>query len=316
MAPRVPKPKATTPALDDTSSIASSLSPLKPKASKVEKSKADKQLKVTKAKAEKIEKIERAGKGERKDGGGEKMKREISRKEGKDGKKDGGGGGAGGAGKEKVKAVTGDQAEQLIMAYLREQNRPYSATEVSANLHGKVTKTVADKMLKEMEQSGAIMGKASNGEKKAGDKRGGQWVFWCKQDPADSATPEELTAMDTTISTLRETTLPPLKTKTKVLTSKLSNILSAPTTADLSIIVSNLRASNAEKRERVQGFKDGGVKMVTKEESGRVEKESKYWALKRRVRKECFLTLEAMFLEGMPRDEVWERAGIEDGDAE
>lgn len=44
-----------------------------------------------------------------------------------------------------------------------------------------VTKTVADKMLKEMEQSGAIMGKASNGEKKPGEKRGGQWVFWCKQ---------------------------------------------------------------------------------------------------------------------------------------
>ncbi|TVY32338.1 Homologous-pairing protein, partial [Lachnellula subtilissima] len=295
MAPRVPKPKASTPALDDASSIASSLSPLKPKASKVEKSKADKQLKVSKAKAEKIEK---AIKGEGKEGAGEKMKREVSRKEGKDVKRDGGGAGigAGGAAKEKVKAATGDEAEKLILAYLREQNRPYSATEVSANLHGKVTKTVADKMLKEMEQSGAIMGKASNGEKKPGEKRGGQWVFWCKQDPADSATPEELTVMDTTISTLRETTLPPLKSKAKALTSKLSNILSAPTTADLSIIVSNLRASNAEKRERVQGFKDGGVKMVTKEESERVERESKYWALKRRVRKECFLTLEAMFL--------------------
>jgi len=32
-----------------------------------------------------------------------------------------------------------------------------------------------------MEQSGAIMGKASNGEKKPGEKKGGQWVFWCLQ---------------------------------------------------------------------------------------------------------------------------------------
>ncbi|TVY33204.1 Homologous-pairing protein [Lachnellula occidentalis] len=311
MAPRVPKPKASTPALDDTSSIAS-LSPLKPKASKVEKPKSDKPPKVTKAKAEKIEK---AIKGEKKEGA-EKPKKETAKKEVKDAKKDAGGIGAGAAGKEKVKAVTGDEAENLIMAYLREQNRPYSATEVSANLHGKVTKTVADKMLKEMEQSGAIMGKASNGEKKPGDKKGGQWVFWCKQDPADSATPEELTAMDTAISTLRETTLPPLKSKSKALTSKLSIIRSAPTTADLSIIVSNLQASNAEKREKLQVFRDQGVKMVTKEESERVEKEAKYWAGKRRVRKECFLTLEAMFLEGMPRDEVWEKAGIEDGDAE
>ena len=122
--------------------------------------------------------------------------------------------------------------------------------------------------------------------------------------------------MDTTISTLRETTLPPLKTQTKSLTSKLSVILSAPTSADLNTIVSNLQASNAEKREKLQVFRDRGVKMVTKEESELVEKEFKYWASKRKARKECFLTLEAMFLEGMPKHEIWEKAGIEDGDAE
>lgn len=102
---------------------------------------------------------------------------------------------------EKVKPVNGDEAVQLIAEYLKAQNRPYSATEVSANLHGKVsihyalkyrqssqqnsvlmsyppqvTKTVADKLLKEMEQSNQIMGKATNG-----DKKGSQWVFWALQ---------------------------------------------------------------------------------------------------------------------------------------
>jgi hypothetical protein len=38
-----------------------------------------------------------------------------------------------------------------------------------------VTKTVADKLLKDMEQSGQIMGKAT---KKDG---GGQWIFWAIQ---------------------------------------------------------------------------------------------------------------------------------------
>ena len=38
-----------------------------------------------------------------------------------------------------------------------------------------VSKTVADKLLKEMEQNGVIMGKAT---KKDG---GGQWVFWAIQ---------------------------------------------------------------------------------------------------------------------------------------
>ena len=39
-----------------------------------------------------------------------------------------------------------------------------------------VTKTAADKLLKEMEQSNQIMGKATNG-----DKKGSQWVFWTLQ---------------------------------------------------------------------------------------------------------------------------------------
>lgn len=40
---------------------------------------------------------------------------------------------------EKVKPATGDEAIHLIAEYLKAQNRPYSATEVSANLHGKVS---------------------------------------------------------------------------------------------------------------------------------------------------------------------------------
>jgi copper chaperone CopZ len=87
-----------------------------------------------KAKAEKIEKaIKKDGdksvkvKAEKKESGEKavKEKKEVKKDTAKDGK-------------EKVKAVTGEEAEALIKRYLREQNRPYSATEVSANLHGKV----------------------------------------------------------------------------------------------------------------------------------------------------------------------------------
>jgi 26S proteasome regulatory subunit, ATPase 3, interacting protein len=46
---------------------------------------------------------------------------------------------------------------------------------VRADRRKQVTKTVADKLLKEMEQNGQIMGKAT---KKDG---GGQWVFWALQ---------------------------------------------------------------------------------------------------------------------------------------
>ena len=59
-------------------------------------------------------------------------------------------------------------ATSLILDYLVSQNRPYSATEISSNLHNAVSKTRTDKLLKEMFERGEIGGRAS----------GKQWVFW------------------------------------------------------------------------------------------------------------------------------------------
>lgn len=133
MAPRAPKPKA-----DNASSTPFPLEPKtekakvekvkvdKPKAGKAKAAKAEK-VKLEKVKTEKVEKVEKpkAEKAEK----SVKKTREKDGKDGKDGKGEKG---------EKVKPVTGDEAVELMTAYLRQQNRPYSATEISANLHGKV----------------------------------------------------------------------------------------------------------------------------------------------------------------------------------
>jgi 26S proteasome regulatory subunit, ATPase 3, interacting protein len=128
MAPRKPKPD------DDASSTTSELPlALKPKNEKAkitklkaEKAKSDKS-KTEKPKAVKKDKVEKDV--------------ETAANVGKN-KGDSGGGGGGvkkeSGGKEKVKAVNGEEAIEVMKKYLKEQNRPYSATEVSANLHGKV----------------------------------------------------------------------------------------------------------------------------------------------------------------------------------
>jgi hypothetical protein len=104
--------------LDDDFDASATPSPLKPKTekAKVEKVKSEK-AKVAKPKKEKVE--------------GEKPKA-VKKAEVKKEKEKGDGG------KEKVKPVTGEEAQELILKYLKEQNRPYGATDVSANLHGKV----------------------------------------------------------------------------------------------------------------------------------------------------------------------------------
>ena len=124
MAPRALKPK---PEDDGTPEI------LKPKTekAKVEKSKAE--PKTPKVKGEKALKVEKAPTAEKVEKVSKpKAEKKVADKGG-DGKS-----GDGKAVKEKVKAVTGDEAVSLIVEYLKVQNRPFSATEVSANLHGKV----------------------------------------------------------------------------------------------------------------------------------------------------------------------------------
>lgn len=68
-------------------------------------------------------------------------------------------------------SLSDDDPNELIITYLKSQNRPYSATDISSNLHNKVTKTKTDKLLKEMFERNEIGGKCS----------GKQWVFWCLQ---------------------------------------------------------------------------------------------------------------------------------------
>jgi outer membrane biosynthesis protein TonB len=198
MAPRAPKPK-------EEGSSTPTPEVLKPKTekAKVEKTKAEPKAKV---KTEKAPKAEKAPK--------EKAEKVVKPKTEKDAKEKvekkkiekgagagvgagaGKGGGKEGEKKEKVKPVTGDEAVVLIVEYLRAQNRPFSATEVSANLHGKVgslpsgdgrlgkgrlmpeqvTKTVADKILKEMGEKKTLGMNSTNQ-----DKKGSQFVFWTPQ---------------------------------------------------------------------------------------------------------------------------------------
>lgn len=157
-----------------------------------------------------------------------------------------------------------------------------------------------------MEQNGQIMGKAT---KKDG---GGQWVFWPIQDSFDAASPEELTTMDSLITALKES-LPVLRSTYKTLTTNLTTLQKAPTTSELSTLISSLQASNAAKKEKLEGFKSGEVKIVTKEELEKVEKEFKYWAKKRGDRKKAFQGVEDILLQGeMSREDIWEKAGIEE----
>ncbi|KAI9753577.1 MAG: hypothetical protein M1815_006144 [Lichina confinis] len=64
---------------------------------------------------------------------------------------------------EKTEKPSADKAADMILQYLRKQNRPYSATDISSNLHNKVTKTATAKTLKELQERGYVQGRTHGG---------------------------------------------------------------------------------------------------------------------------------------------------------
>ncbi|OBT94749.1 hypothetical protein VE01_06215 [Pseudogymnoascus verrucosus] len=197
---------------------------------------------------------------------------------------------------------TDTQASTLIHTYLTTQNRPYSATEISSNLHNAVTKARTDKLLREMFERGEIAGRAS----------GKQWVFWGVQDPNATSTPAELAAVDAQIAALRDK-IPTLKSELKSASNTLSILRSAPTTSSLRDAVQTLETDKQDKEERLRVLRAGSTKPVNVEEREKVEGEWRRWKRTRDNRKRAYKELEAMLLDSgvIGKEALWDMLGID-----
>lgn len=120
--------------------------------------------------------------------------------------------------------------------------------------------------------------------------------------------------MDTEIEELRAK-MPELKMEVKKLGIKLAGLKSEIGVQELRDRIEKLEGGRKEKEAKLAALKSGGAKVVKKEEVDRVEREFTYWLKMKGIRKRGFLAVESMLLEGMSREDIWEKAGIE-GDEE
>ncbi|KAF8537099.1 homologous-pairing protein-like protein 2 [Trichophaea hybrida] len=166
--------------------------------------------------------------------------------------------------KEKKEQLKGDEATEMILEYLTKQNRPYSATDVSSNLHNAVTKVTAAKILKEMHESGQIEGRVS----------GKQVVYHVIQDPKDSVSEEELKAMDEEIEALRQEATA-LKSQFKDIQASLNSLKSTPSISSLNDSVAILDPEVQELEEALATLQSGATKPVDPVQKAAAEVEYK-----------------------------------------
>ncbi|KAI2475705.1 Tat binding protein 1-interacting [Pyrenophora tritici-repentis] len=184
--------------------------------------------------------------------------------------------------------ATANEAADMVLQYLHKQNRPYSAIDVSANLHNKVTKAAAAKILKDLHEQKLIEGRAA----------GKQIVYHALQNAAEACTTSELAALDTTILDLRTRTTALLATA-KALRSTLSSLNSTLSTADLVTHVHALEQEKTQLETRLDALRKGKAKKISREEREGVEMEWKKWGRVAKARERIVKEMWGVIEEGV-----------------
>ncbi|KAK4979647.1 hypothetical protein LTR66_010396 [Elasticomyces elasticus] len=206
---------------------------------------------------------------------------------------------------EKTEKLSAEQSTALMLDYLRKQNRPYSATDISANLKNRVTKAAAAKLLKDMHERKEIEGRAS----------GKQIVYHALQSPTDAATPEDLAALDAEIQRLRNETVA-LRAEEKALKTALATLSTTVSLPDLRASVQVLEAERQEMTARLILLRSGSAKPIAAGEKDGVDAEMRRWGRAAAARKGIRNCLWALVCDNLPegtkREELKEQLDLQD----
>ena len=139
---------------------------------------------------------------------------------------------------------------------------------------------------------------------------GKQLVYHAKQDPNDFMSPEELTAMDQEIESVRSDIVA-RKAEQKVLQATCNVLKSTPTTDALRDSVSALEAEKDSLEARLRVFRSGDVAPVNVEGKEKAERALRTMQRQAGNRKKIFWELWAMVTENQPegitKEDLWVR---------
>ncbi|XP_072299096.1 homologous-pairing protein 2 homolog [Eucyclogobius newberryi] len=196
-----------------------------------------------------------------------------------------------------------DNGASVILAYLNEKNRPYSAQDVFCNLqkqHG-LGKTAVVKAMELL----AIEGKIK--EKMYGKQK----IYFADQAQFKDVSDNDLKEMDTQISKLNAD-LQSLTQNCRQLDSELKELNNSLTTEDMNNEIKQLKEECSGFKSRLEKIKSA-TNHVTPEEKEKVSKEQILYVKEWKKRKRLASDMMNSILEGYPKSkrEFLEEVGVE-----
>ncbi|GHJ89156.1 hypothetical protein NliqN6_5558 [Naganishia liquefaciens] len=134
----------------------------------------------------------------------------------------------------KEKAVKGDEAEDIVLQYMKSVNRPYASTDVSANLKNKVTKANAQKVLQSLADKGSLTMKMY----------GKQSIFVYNQEYLETMPAGAIAALEAELKFVKED-LEGSRKSLKALTNEISIRIAEPKTEEIEGEIEQVEAQNA-----------------------------------------------------------------------
>ncbi|XP_061223023.1 homologous-pairing protein 2 homolog isoform X1 [Neopsephotus bourkii] len=200
-------------------------------------------------------------------------------------------------------AGAGGGAAAVLLRYLREQNRPYSAQDAFSNLqreHG-LGKAAVVKALEQLAQQGRVREKVY----------GKQKIYFADQEQLPAASDAELRGLDAQIAALSGQ-VQALQQSCRQMEAELKDLSSSMTTSEVAKEIKELKKDCESYTEKLERMKSA-TNHVTPEEKEKVCSEQKLYCREWRRRKRMATELLDAILEGYPKSkkQFFEEVGIE-----
>lgn len=216
----------------------------------------------------------------------------------------------------KEEVLKGIEAEEKILEYLIQQNRPYNATDLAANLRV-IKKVEVIRSLNHLFENQKILMKSF----------GKQQIYCCLQSEEITESPEELQINQIELSKGKEE-LKLLKDENILLESQLNRLRNEPTSTQLSIVKETLIHQVKELEEKVINLKTHSstketpdkLKLQSKEETielnSKLEKFKSIYQSRKKIAKEVIKTVTENIEDEEIRNSFEVQVGIEMDDPE